>query len=108
MGILRSQHAEAEKAVDMLRSQHAEDEQANGRLSRQVSEICAGRWVPCRISIFDGGLKRHVEHGRQDAMHGDVQLDELLHTMEEVRSQLAEAERANTRLTEQVAQTCAC
>ena len=41
-------------------------------------------------------------------MHGDVQLDELLHTMEELRSRLAEAERTNTRLTEQVAQTCAC
>ena len=115
MGILRSQHAEAEKAVDMLRSQHAEDEQANGRLSRQVSELCAGRWVPCRISILvlrlvlsDEGLKRHVGYRRQGAMHGDVQLDELLDTAEELRSQLAEAERANTRLTEQVVEICVC
>ena len=41
-------------------------------------------------------------------MHGEMQLDEQLDTAEELRLQLAEAERTNARLTEQVAEICAC
>ena len=54
------------------------------------------------------GLKRHVGYVFWDAMHGDVQLDELVGKTEVLESQLAEAERTNARLTEQVAETCVC
>ena len=52
------------------------------------------------------GVKRHVGYVCRVGMHGDVQLGELLGTMEELRSQQSEAERTNTRLTEQVAEIC--
>ena len=32
---------ESEEALDVLRSQHAEVEQTNGRLTEQVSKVCA-------------------------------------------------------------------
>ena len=52
------------------------------------------------------GLTRHVGYVCRVGMHGDVQLRESVEAAGVLRGQLAEAERTNTQLTEQVAEIC--